>query len=53
MCLAQGPQHTDASEARTRGPLSLVKHSTTEPLPSRGGTFPFTNVIGFRDQTVQ
>ena len=28
MCLAQGPQHSDAGEARTRGPS--VKHSTTE-----------------------
>ena len=34
MCLAQGPQRSDAGEARTRGPLSRVKHSTTEPLRS-------------------
>ena len=32
MCIAQGPQRSDAGEARTRGPLSRVKHSTTEPL---------------------
>ena len=34
MCLAQVPQRSDASEARTCGPWSRVKHSTTEPLPS-------------------
>ena len=34
MCLAQGPQRSDAGEARTRGPRSRVKHSTTEPLCS-------------------
>ena len=34
MCLAQGPQRSDAGEARTRGPRSRVKHSTTEPLRS-------------------
>ena len=34
MCLAQGPQRSDASEARTRDPWSRVKHSTTEPLRS-------------------
>ena len=34
MCLAQGPQLSDAGEARTRGPWSRVKHSTTEPLRS-------------------
>ena len=37
MCLAQGPQRSDAGEARTCGPsalLSRVKHSTTEPLRS-------------------
>ena len=34
MCLAQGPQHSDAGEARNRGPRSRVKHSTTEPLRS-------------------
>ena len=33
MCLAQGPQRSDASEARTCGP-SVVTHSTTEPLRS-------------------
>ena len=32
MCLAQGPQRSDAGEARTRSPL--VKHSTTEPMCS-------------------
>ena len=35
MCLAQGPQRSDAGEARTRGPLSQVKHSTTEQLRMR------------------
>ena len=34
MCLVQGPQRSDAGEARTRGPRSRVKHSTTEPLHS-------------------
>ena len=34
MCLAQGPLRSDAREARTRAPRSLVKHSTTEPLRS-------------------
>ena len=34
MCLAQGPQRSDAVEARTRGPRSRVSHSTTEPLRS-------------------
>ena len=34
MCLAQGPQRNDTSEARTRGLRSRVKHSTTEPLRS-------------------
>ena len=34
MCLAQGPQRSDAGEAGTRGPQSQVKHSTTEPLHS-------------------
>ena len=34
MCLAQGPQHSDADEARTWAPRSRVKHSTTEPLRS-------------------
>ena len=34
MCLAQGPQRSDAGEARTRGPRSRVKQSTTEPLRS-------------------
>ena len=37
MCLAQGPQRSDASEAQTRGPRSRVKHSTTEPLRSLNG----------------
>ena len=35
MCLAQGPQGSDASEAPTpAAPWSPVKHSTTEPLRS-------------------
>ena len=34
MCLAQGPQSSDAGEARTRGPSARVKHFTTEPLRS-------------------
>ena len=34
MCLAQGPQRIDAGEARTWGPRSQAKHSTTEPLRS-------------------
>ena len=34
MCLAQGPQCSDAGEAQTRVPRSRVKHSTTEPLRS-------------------
>ena len=34
MCLAQGPQRSDAGEARTPGPRSRVKHSATEPLHS-------------------
>ena len=33
ICLAQGPQYSDAGEARTRGP-SVLNHSTTEPLHS-------------------
>ena len=35
MCLAQGPQRSDAGEVRTVAPLSRVKHSTTEPLHPR------------------
>ena len=34
MCLAQGPQRSDAGEARTAALRSRVKHSTTEPLRS-------------------
>ena len=34
MCLAQGPQRSDADEAQTTPPRSRVKHSTTEPLCS-------------------
>ena len=34
MCLAQGPQRSDAGEARTAALRSRVKHSTTEPLHS-------------------
>ena len=36
MCLAQGPQRSDAGEAQTRAPRSRVKHSITEPLRSQG-----------------
>ena len=32
MCLAQGPQRSDAGETQTSDPS--VKHSTTEPLRS-------------------
>ena len=32
MCLAQGPQRSDAGEARTRGHRFRVMHSTNEPL---------------------
>ena len=32
MCLAQGPQRSDAGEALTPALRSRVKHSTTEPL---------------------
>ena len=35
MCLAQGPQRSDAGEAQLAALLSRVKHSTTEPLRSR------------------
>ena len=35
MCLAQGPQRSDAGEARTAAPRSRVKHSTTELLRSQ------------------
>ena len=43
MCLAQGPQCSDAGETLTAAPQSRVKHSTTEPLrslntPIFGGT---------------
>ena len=35
MCLAQGPQRSDAGEARTRGPsVSSQALATTEPLRS-------------------
>ena len=37
MCLAQGPQHSDAGEELR----SQVKHSTTEPLPSLLKTMSF------------
>ena len=45
MCLAQGPQRSDAGEAQTRGPS--VKHSTTEPLRSLDFTVneDFINVL--------
>ena len=39
MCLAQGPQHSDAGEAQTRDPSSGVKHSTTEPLHSHSRSY--------------
>ena len=35
MCLAQGPQHSDAGEAQPAVPQSRVKHSTTELLRSQ------------------
>ena len=35
MCLAQGPQRSEAGEAQTRGPMSRGKQSTPEPLRSR------------------
>ena len=34
MCLAQGPQRSDASEARSRGLSVTSQDSTTEPLRS-------------------
>ena len=34
MCLAQGPQHSDAGGLELAAPQSRVKHSTTEPLRS-------------------
>ena len=34
MCLAQGPQRTEAGEAQTQGPLVSSQASTTEPLRS-------------------
>ena len=38
MCLAQGPQRSDAGEARTRGPsVSSQALYTTEPLRSQWG----------------
>ena len=37
MCHAQGPQRSDAGEARTRGlSVSSQAHTTTEPLRSHG-----------------
>ena len=47
MCLAQGPQRSDASETQTPTPRSRVKHSTTEPLRSLLSKRP---KIGFQDQ---
>ena len=35
MCLAQGPQHSDAGEARTRGPDGVLK---TKQLPKERHT---------------
>ena len=34
MCLAQGPQRSDAGEARTRSPSFSSQALTTEPLRS-------------------
>ena len=34
MCLAKGPQRSDASRLEPAAPRSRVKHSTTEPLRS-------------------
>ena len=34
MCLAQGPQRSDAGEAHPAALRSRVKHSTIEPLRS-------------------
>ena len=36
MCLAQGPQRSDAGEARTHGPLVLSQAALPEPLHSHG-----------------
>ena len=49
MCLAQGPQRSDAGEARTRGP-SVVKHSTTEPLRSHND---FVRINKIKDSNKQ
>ena len=32
MCLAQGPQRSDAGAAKPAAPRSRAKHSTTEPM---------------------
>ena len=32
MCLSQGPQRSDAGEARTGASWSWVKHSSMEPV---------------------
>ena len=39
MCLAQGPQRSDASEARTRGPSVSSQDSTTKPLRSQSAVY--------------
>ena len=39
MCVAHGPRRSDAGEARSRGPRSRVKQSTTQPLRSRMGLY--------------
>ena len=39
MCLAEGLQRSDASEAQTRGPQSQVKLSTIEPRCSQHAEF--------------
>ena len=35
MCLAQGPQRSDAGEVQTHGPSVSSQHSTIEPLRSQ------------------
>ena len=53
MCLAHGPQRSDAGEARTRGPSVSSQDSTTEPLRSQHieNRKRFTEVLSPRDQT--
>ena len=40
MCLAQGPQHSDAGEARTRGP-SVSSHTLNDFKNAKNENFPF------------